>query len=85
MLYECRAEICYHSLNGPTDWHGDFRTDNDKLVLWFQYEGDEDRLKSVTLFPRGMNRWTGFDYLTRRITLELVDTMVWCDTCKVWC
>lgn len=80
------GSIFFQSPWGNSGWHGRFSTSpcGLQLTMLFNCRGDEDRLRSTCVLRESENRWTGYDYASRHITLIFLETKRFCDTCQAW-
>lgn len=77
--------ISYSSWGVTTGWHGKWQRETEwSLVLRFNYEGDATRLKTARLVRTADNRWSGFDYAGRDITMVHRRTNRFCAFHNQW-
>ena len=86
VLYECRGLLSFQSRSHVTDWHGSWKEGEQghRVQLLFDCNGDEERLKSVILYPRSEGVYEGFDYQGRVVRLTLLRRFTYNHATRIW-
>ena len=89
VLHVCNNRLSWQGEDYVTPWHGDYRREDDRIILRFNHrydgpDGKHAKLKTTVLYPHAPRVWKGYDYKARRITVTWLSTERYCPSCKTW-
>ena len=79
-------KISFQSKWTTSEFHGLFQDEDHeaRLRMKFHYNGDESKAKTAVVIRDRQGYWEGHDGRGRFITVKLVYTLQYCNTCQGW-